>query len=726
MNLISLYLRKYRYAIFLNIALVFCFAFNVYSTTWYISPAGNDVTGDGTIANPWLTLHKATVTVNEVGDIIHVKAGIYIEIEQCVLNVGVSIEGEGDVSVIKSVLTNPFIETLSLSSDEEGIDGNQHISNLKFDGQNLSSYMAIVVNGRSNVSINNCTIVDFKDRGVIFSGRVDFTNFPPDSIYATGNKFYNNIVNNCAEFGDSTTGYYGRGCLNIGGQVGMLIYNNTITQNSRPQGQNGWPIKYINDGYLKGCKIYNNTLKKIPFGGDHPGEGGWDFCIELFHTQGLEIYNNTIQGSVDFNFSTKGTYPYSVWMHHNTISQDTLNSKYESGIIFEFGTESAIVEHNILSRVSCGVQFNTRDSSIVSDCKIRKNLFSQLAYGAGTGTSGGIMLISEGTQNAVITNLEIDNNTILADTGRAPWVGIHLFSINRGFATNVKIRNNIVIGFEGAWLQGGDTTNMDNVQVLSNNAINNGHNNLPVWPGGDPVNYNYTGGITIDPLFDSAANFLLLPASPVIDLGVDIGLSYSGTAPDLGYAEFTAPLPVTLTEFNVTENNGKNILQWKTATENNSSHFTVERSGNGQQFKSIEIVNASGFSTSTVNYYFTDADPLAAINYYRLIMADKDNTIKYSNIISIASKKSRSLNIANAQLSFGKNNLVLNISATKAQKSTLMLFDNTGRVILSETLFLQKGLNVIDKNSLFLSRGIYYIKLFTDGEVLVKNILSTE
>lgn len=61
---------------------------------------------------------------------------------------------------------------------------------------------------------------------------------------------------------------------------------------------------------------------------------------------------------------------------------------------------------------------------------------------------------------------------------------------------------------------------------------------------GEPVNYNYAGGVTIDPLFDSAANFLLLPASPVIDLGVDIGLSYSGTAPDLGYAEFTVSLPV--------------------------------------------------------------------------------------------------------------------------------------------------------------------------------------
>ncbi|MBK7558140.1 MAG: hypothetical protein IPI54_07555 [Chitinophagaceae bacterium] len=121
--------------------------------------------------------------------------------------------------------------------------------------------------------------------------------------HATGNTFYNNIVTNCADYGISGGG---SGSLNIGFQNGMLIYNNLIQQNERAEGLNGWPIKYWNQGWLKGCKIYNNTLIKKPYGGNYPGESGWDFAIELFNIQGLEIYGNDIQnGAIDLNYNYK-------------------------------------------------------------------------------------------------------------------------------------------------------------------------------------------------------------------------------------------------------------------------------------------------------------------------------------------------------------------------------------------------------------------------------------
>ena len=116
---------------------------------------------------------------------------------------------------------------------------------------------------------------------------------------------------NCAEY---VPGQYGAGELNIGGQMGMEIYNNTIQQIERPEGQNGWPIKYWNEGWLKGVKIYNNTLIKKPYGGSYPGESGWDFAIEFFNIQGLEIYGNTIQGSIDLNYNYKGAYAFCAWM----------------------------------------------------------------------------------------------------------------------------------------------------------------------------------------------------------------------------------------------------------------------------------------------------------------------------------------------------------------------------------------------------------------------------
>jgi len=734
MSTVLPYSKKSVSRIFLVMILLYGFTMNGWATTYYISPAGDDAVGDGSVGNPWKTLHYATQTVITPGDIIHVKEGIYMETEQCVVSPEVSIEGEGIVSVIQSLLTDYFKELLSLKSPE-GTMGNQHISNLKFDGQNLATYWGIWVAGRSNVSIYNCVIENFRDRGVIFSARSDFYEYPPEFFYSVGNKFYSNIVNNCAEYSDTIAGTYGRGCLNIGGQDSMLIYDNVITQNQRLEGHNGWPIKYVNHGYLKNCKIYNNVLTKIPYGGIYPGQTGWDFCIELFNVEGLEISGNTIHGSIDLNFNYKGNSDYSVWIHHNVLSRDTLNSKYESGVIFEFGAETAIVEYNIMRNISCGVQFNTRDSSIVSNCKVRKNLMANLASGEGSGTAGGIMIISEGTNSALIDSLEIDNNTIVATTlpDREPWVGIHFDALSYGFARNVKIRNNIVVGFAGAWLQGSDTaTNMDEVHILVNDSYLNGNNNLPLWPAGAPTNYvdtpyNLPG---IDPMFDSSTNsYSLQPISPVIDLGIIItGIPFLGSGPDLGYAEYGGgpPLAAKLSDFYAMERNGSNLLQWSTITETNSNYFDVERSNDARYYQPIGRVTARGNSTTEVKYYFTDNFPPVGKNYYRLAQVDRNNKTDYSKIVSVVNKDNHTLRLLYTSLSTSNNTASFIIISSKKQAALLAVTDVSGRLIFSADISLLQGNNSITKNIPALSKGIYYVRVFTKNETLVRDTFVRE
>ena len=134
-------------------ALVFLlFLQSSYAATYYISPTGNDVSGTGTISNPWKSLYKATSTVKTAGDIIHVTAGIYLETVRCNLAVGVSIEGDGaDASIIQSTLTAQFVAII-IATSPEGTNGNQHISNIKLDGNNRSTSWAIEIRGRSNFS----------------------------------------------------------------------------------------------------------------------------------------------------------------------------------------------------------------------------------------------------------------------------------------------------------------------------------------------------------------------------------------------------------------------------------------------------------------------------------------------------------------------------------------------------------------------------------------------
>jgi len=52
--------------------------------TYYVSPTGNDITGNGSIGKPWQTIQKArdvvrTINSNMTGDIIvYLRAGTYI------------------------------------------------------------------------------------------------------------------------------------------------------------------------------------------------------------------------------------------------------------------------------------------------------------------------------------------------------------------------------------------------------------------------------------------------------------------------------------------------------------------------------------------------------------------------------------------------------------------------------------------------------------------------
>jgi Right handed beta helix region len=330
-------------------ALLFVLFFKYsFANTYYISPKGSDANGSGTLSNPWQSLSKATATVTTGGDIIHVLPGVYMETARSYLAIGISIEGDGASSIITSTINQEFFAII-IAVSPQGTNGNQHISNIKLDGNNRTTSWAIEIRGRSNVSIHDCIITDFEDRGVLWTARNDNKDAAPE-IFATGNTFYNNTVSNCAKYNE-----YGRGCLNIGGQEGMLIYNNNISQTGRGAGKNGWPIKSYNNGYLNGCKIYNNIITKQAFDGIT-----WDFAIELFNESGLEIYGNTIQGAIDLNFQKKGGYPYSVWIHNNVINQPALNRHVEAGIILEFSTEAVIIENNRLKNIGTQVFFTPR------------------------------------------------------------------------------------------------------------------------------------------------------------------------------------------------------------------------------------------------------------------------------------------------------------------------------------------------------------------------------
>jgi len=338
-----------------------CVSILCHAATKYISPTGNDVTGNGTITNPWQNFSYA-LNQSTYGDIIFFQTGTHFINSRVYVPVGISLEGvDSNTSIIKSNINALFVDILRFDQNAEGVNGNQHISNLQFDGR-MTTQRAIHIRGRSNFSIYNCKFIDFVEKAVIFEGRTDNAFEAPPTIFSANNSFHHNGVYNCANY---PNGNYGSGQLNIGGQDGLLVYNNVMIQNQRPNGQNGWPIKYTTGGFNKNVKIHDNTLIKNKFLGNYGGDRDWDFAIELwFSLGGIEIYNNYVEGAIDLAYTVKEpSAAYSWWVHNNTITQPVLNDKVQHGIIFERALEGAIVENNTFDKVTCGVVINIEDFS---------------------------------------------------------------------------------------------------------------------------------------------------------------------------------------------------------------------------------------------------------------------------------------------------------------------------------------------------------------------------
>ncbi|MCK5605341.1 hypothetical protein KAR91_25840 [Candidatus Pacearchaeota archaeon] len=536
-------------------------AFHSNAAIYYIDIGGNNG-NDGSSGSPWLTLTYACTQATTSGDTIFVNAGTYIETVQSVLSVGVSILGEGNTSIIESHITTGGVWTIAMFSDE-GTDGNQSISYIKMDGD-VTAYMAIYQRGRSNVHIHHCTFIDFFTQGIAFDGSNNGSEQP--TLYATGNKFYDNIVTNCAKF----SGGVGAGNLLVGGQEGMLIYNNTIIQTNRGVGLNGFGIKYVRGGYCKGLKIYNNTITVPPDDGSQ-----WDFAIEIWNNRGgMEIYDNDIQGVVDlggqsaYASNDEGGYGFATKIHDNIIGQAALRTRAESGVTPErTQIGGTYIYNNIFKNLCQGIAFAQANGDTLLDIHIYYNVFNNIGVDEGSNQCYGIRSGANGNSTVVYDNINILNNTFYTNNAEGSEWGGARFRFN-GAATNITIKNNIIEGFVNLrciYFEYGtvDTLNIENNDLYRNggsNAIDIDNNGIVLT--NDTVQNNIN---TIPGFVTSGTDFNLLITSDNINAGLDVGLStdIDGNPiiglPDIGAYEYIDnPTNGTITNNgSVVKSNGK-------------------------------------------------------------------------------------------------------------------------------------------------------------------------
>lgn len=225
--------------------------------------------------------------------------------------------------------------------------------------------------------------------------------------------------------------------------------------------------------------------------------------------------------------------------------------------------------------------------------------------------------------------------------------------------------------------------------------------NVTVNPVADGMQVYTLFRLTTDPTIIDAAT----DGDPLTDPSV-------GTARDGEVEGALSPqvLPVELARFDVKEVNCEAVLDWATASEENFSHFEVQRSIDGKTFEPVAKVNGAVNSLNYNEYRFVDQIS-SEVQYYRLKMVDLDATFEYSSIQALEAKcdsDKTSLTVFPSPLD-NEDLLTVRFYA-RTTSSKLLITDMTGRQMMKiNAEGIDKGLNELKVDISPLAAGVYFV-----------------
>lgn len=174
-------------------------------------------------------------------------------------------------------------------------------------------------------------------------------------------------------------------------------------------------------------------------------------------------------------------------------------------------------------------------------------------------------------------------------------------------------------------------------------------------------------------------------------------------------------LPVELNFFEATTSSEAVDLNWTTGSEINNDYFEVQKSINGTDFETIEVITGQGSTVLTTDYSFTDYTPNNGTNYYRLMQVDFDGTSTYS---SIQIAKITTATTFKAYPNPATNHLVI---ANMPQETVnyIKIFNNYGQVVIEKVA----NTSFINLSVSHLKAGSYIIAVNSNSNTLTEKLI---
>jgi hypothetical protein len=289
----------------LGIVVLFFLCLQLHATIYYISPAGDDDTGDGSIGNPWFSIEKAYYSLNP-GDTCYIRGGTYYYDNTQYHNTVHDGTASAHIYYLNYPGETPIFDFSKLKASGTGVTiyGMQFYQSnyLEFQGikfrhlwQRLDNVIAIGCGGTVNnyLKFTNCELYDVSGKGFRFHNT--------DSLF-----FYNCDAHDCRDTLRSDT-FSGNG----GTGLSLTSDNTTTGHYAYFYGCRAWNcsdqgFSSTNEGpvIFENCWSFRNgyAFPDAPYG---LGQG-WKFGFEDTQYASRRIVNCVAAYNKGGGFNTNG------------------------------------------------------------------------------------------------------------------------------------------------------------------------------------------------------------------------------------------------------------------------------------------------------------------------------------------------------------------------------------------------------------------------------------
>ncbi len=206
---------------------------------------------------------------------------------------------------------------------------------------------------------------------------------------------------------------------------------------------------------------------------------------------------------------------------------------------------------------------------------------------------------------------------------------------------------------------------------------------------------------------------LILPTLTIGNSYIIVVDGQAGDACEWDFITTGVLLPVEFGKLTVETYQGKNRVVWTTVSENNTSHFELERSFNGVDYSTVQTVSAAGYSTEEIEYELDDHIRDFGTAYYRVKQMDTDGEKSYFGPKAVHSKDAIGISVVPNPV---RDLATVNYAFSKGKNYEYQVVDLRGQVIASGVFVPSSESDKMIIDTRELNDGMYLLQVTDNRE----------